>query len=118
MQATPPLVWHSTAVLQIKTLCMALFLPGYGDVSHWRRIGSDYWSDMKWYAREASKPPYLDFAQSALMFNFAAADGSGNPRLPGTSSCKDGCGGIVTVVSSDGSYIWEHEFYAQPLYQR
>ncbi|KAJ7581883.1 glycoside hydrolase superfamily, partial [Mycena floridula] len=72
-------------------------------------IGSDYWSDIKWYMDNMRvKSPFCLYR--ALMFNFAA-DGSGNPKLPGTNSCQGGCRGIVTV-NSDGSYSWNQEFYA------
>ncbi|KAJ7588657.1 glucan endo-1,6-beta-glucosidase [Mycena floridula] len=92
-------------------------------------IGSDFWSDIKWYMDnmrvesplfclyqvpdaipDSSEASNISRNLYALMFNFAA-DGSGNPKLPGTSSCKDGCRGIVTV-NSDGSYNWNQEFYA------
>ncbi len=41
------------------------------------------------------------------MWNIAA-DGNGNPKLPGTDSCGNGCRPMVTV-NSDGSYAFNQE---------
>ena len=42
------------------------------------------------------------------MWNIAL-DGSGNPKLPGATSCGGpGCRPLVTV-NSDGSYSWNQE---------
>jgi len=50
-------------------------------------------------------------SHSALMWNIAL-DGTGNPKLPGTTSCGGpGCRPIVTV-NSDGTYTLHQEFYS------
>ena len=41
-------------------------------------------------------------AKSALMWNLAL-DPQGNPKYPGTSSCKEGCRGVVTIYP-DGTW--------------
>ncbi|PFH48236.1 glycoside hydrolase family 30 protein [Amanita thiersii Skay4041] len=75
-------------------------------------IGSDWWSDIKWYMdnMQVFVGSLEHNARSALMFNFAL-DGGGNPKLPGTNSCGNGCRPLATV-NSDGSYSLNQEFYA------
>ncbi|KAJ7432031.1 glucan endo-1,6-beta-glucosidase [Mycena galericulata] len=73
-------------------------------------IGSDWWSDIKWYMDNLWIGSIEHYAQSGLMFNIAL-DADGNPKLPGTNSCPSGCRPIVTV-NIDGSYSYNQEFYA------
>ncbi|KIM42591.1 glycoside hydrolase family 30 protein [Hebeloma cylindrosporum] len=74
-------------------------------------IGSDWWSDVKWYMDNLWIGSLEHFSQTGLMWNIAA-DGNGNPKLPGTNSCGGpGCRPLVTV-NSDGSYSFNQEFYA------
>jgi hypothetical protein len=54
---------------------------------------------------EASLTPRLLY--SGLMWNLAARS-NGEPRLPGTSSCGNGCRGVVTV-NTDGTYSFNQE---------
>ncbi|KAE9396925.1 glycoside hydrolase family 30 protein [Gymnopus androsaceus JB14] len=72
-------------------------------------IGSDWWSDIKWYMDNLWVGALEYGAMSGLMWNLAL-DGSGNPILPGTDSCGGGCRGIVTV--NGGSYTLNQEFYS------
>ncbi|KAJ6452494.1 glucan endo-1,6-beta-glucosidase [Mycena sanguinolenta] len=73
-------------------------------------IGSDWWSDIKWYMDNLWIGSLENFAGVGLMFNLAL-DGNGSPSLPGTSSCASGCRPIVTV-NSDGSFSYNQEFYS------
>ncbi|KAJ7119298.1 glycoside hydrolase [Mycena crocata] len=73
-------------------------------------IGSDWWSDVKWYMDNLWIGSLEHWAQSGLMWNIAL-DGNGNPKLPSTDSCGSGCRPLVTV-NSDGSYSYNQEFYA------
>ncbi|KAJ7441552.1 glycoside hydrolase superfamily [Mycena latifolia] len=73
-------------------------------------IGSDWWSDIKWYMDNLWIGSLEHFAEVGLMFNLAL-DGNGEPSLPGTNSCASGCRPIVTV-NSDGSFSYNQEFYA------
>ncbi|KAJ7907646.1 glucan endo-1,6-beta-glucosidase [Mycena leptocephala] len=73
-------------------------------------IGSDWWSDIKWYMDNLWIGSLEHYSQSGLMFNIAL-DGNGNPMLPGTNSCGSGCRPLVTV-NSDGSYSYNQEFYS------
>ncbi|KAL1740620.1 glycoside hydrolase superfamily, partial [Schizophyllum fasciatum] len=74
-------------------------------------IGSDWWSDIKWYSDNIFIGGVNHNAVSGLMWNIAL-DGNGNPKLPGTNSCGgSGCRAIVTV-NSDGSWSPNQEFYA------
>ncbi|KAJ7648111.1 glycoside hydrolase [Roridomyces roridus] len=73
-------------------------------------IGSDFWSDIKWYMDNLWIGSLERFAGVGLMFNLAL-DSSGLPKLPGTNSCGNGCRPIVTV-NDDGSFQYNQEFYA------
>ncbi|KAJ6612396.1 glycoside hydrolase [Mycena sp. CBHHK59/15] len=73
-------------------------------------IGSDWWSDIKWYMDNLWIGSLENFAGVGLMFNLAL-DGNGQPLLPGSNSCGGGCRPIVTV-NSDGSYAFNQEFYS------
>ncbi|KAJ7142496.1 glucan endo-1,6-beta-glucosidase [Mycena epipterygia] len=70
-------------------------------------IGSDWWSDIKWYMDNLWIGSLEHNSQSGLMFNIAL-DANGNPMLPGTNSCGSGCRAIVTV-NDDGSYAFNQE---------
>ncbi|CAK5271404.1 unnamed protein product [Mycena citricolor] len=73
-------------------------------------IGSDWWSDVKWYMDNIFLGAITHNAHSALMWNIALDDGL--PKLPGTTSCGGpGCRSIVQV-NSDGTYSFNQEFYA------
>ncbi|KAF9531517.1 glucan endo-1,6-beta-glucosidase [Crepidotus variabilis] len=74
-------------------------------------IGSDWWSDIKWYMDNLWIGSLERNSQSGLMWNIAL-DGNGNPKLPGTNSCGGaGCRALVSV-NSDGSYSFNQEFYS------
>ncbi|KAF5362729.1 hypothetical protein D9758_011677 [Tetrapyrgos nigripes] len=73
-------------------------------------IGSDWWSDIKWYMDNIFIGALEHGSSTGLMWNIAL-DGNGNPRLPGAGSCDAGCRPIVTV-NSDGSWSVNQEFYA------
>ncbi|KIY71901.1 glycoside hydrolase family 30 protein [Cylindrobasidium torrendii FP15055 ss-10] len=73
-------------------------------------IGSDWWSDIKWYMDNIFIGSVQHSSMSGLMWNIAL-DGNGNPLYPGTNSCGGGCRPIATV-NSDGSYSVNQEFYA------
>ncbi|KAJ7166584.1 glucan endo-1,6-beta-glucosidase [Mycena filopes] len=73
-------------------------------------IGSDWWSDIKWYMDNLFIGALTHNAHTALMWNIALD--SGTPKLPGTSSCGGaGCRSIAQV-NNDGSYSLNQEFYA------
>ncbi|KAE9407542.1 glucan endo-1,6-beta-glucosidase [Gymnopus androsaceus JB14] len=73
-------------------------------------LGSDWWSDIKWYMDNLWIGALEHNAKSGLMWNIAL-DGNGNPELPGSNSCTGGCRALVTV-NSGGSYSLNQEFYA------
>ncbi|KAF7970960.1 hypothetical protein HWV62_22550 [Athelia sp. TMB] len=74
-------------------------------------IGSDWWSDIKWYIDNLWVGALQYGAQSGLMWNLAI-NGAGQPELPGSNSCGGGgCRGVATV-NSDGSYSLNQEFYS------
>ncbi|KAF5378899.1 hypothetical protein D9615_006856 [Tricholomella constricta] len=73
-------------------------------------IGSDWWSDIKWYMDNLWIGSIERNSRSGLMWNLAL-DGNGNPKFPGTNSCGNGCRPLVTV-NSDGSYSFNQEFYS------
>ncbi|KAJ4481148.1 glucan endo-1,6-beta-glucosidase [Lentinula aciculospora] len=76
-------------------------------------IGSDWWSDIKWYMDNMCVilEGALSYgASTGLMWNLAL-DGNGNPFLPGSDSCNAGCRGIVQI-NSDGTYSVNQEFYS------
>ncbi|KAJ7873048.1 glycoside hydrolase [Mycena olivaceomarginata] len=73
-------------------------------------IGSDWWSDIKWYMDNLFTGAITHNAHSALMWNIALD--SGAPKLPGTTSCGGaGCRSIAQV-NNDGTYSLNQEFYA------
>lgn len=66
-------------------------------------IGSDWWSDIKWYMDNLFTVGITHNSASGLMWNIAGQP-DGGPKLPGTSSCGgSGCRPIATV-NSDGTY--------------
>ncbi|KAG7447217.1 glucan endo-1,6-beta-glucosidase [Guyanagaster necrorhizus] len=73
-------------------------------------IGSDWWSDIKWYMDNIFIGSITHNSHSGLMWNIAL-DGSGDPVYPGTDSCGGGCRPIVQV-NSDGTYSLNQEFYS------
>ncbi|KAJ8075102.1 hypothetical protein PM082_019429 [Marasmius tenuissimus] len=74
-------------------------------------IGSDWWSDIKWYMDHIFIGSVEHGSSTGLMWNIAL-DGNGNPKLPGTNSCGGpGCRGVVQI-NSDGSWSVNQEFYA------
>eukprot|EP00914_Ancora_sagittata_P010913 GHVO01021335.1.p1 GENE.GHVO01021335.1~~GHVO01021335.1.p1 ORF type:complete len:527 (-),score=31.84 GHVO01021335.1:146-1726(-) len=73
-------------------------------------LGSDWWSDIKWYMDNIFVGAVQYGASAGLMWNIAL-DGNGQPMLPGTDSCGGGCRGIVQI-NSDGSWSVNQEFYS------
>lgn len=73
-------------------------------------IGSDWWSDIKWYMDNIFIGALNYYSTTGLMWNLAL-DGEGDPLLPGSDSCTDGCRGI-TQVNSNGTWSVNQEFYA------
>ncbi|TDL27029.1 glycoside hydrolase [Rickenella mellea] len=73
-------------------------------------LGSDWWSDIKWYMDNIFIGSIQHNSHVGLMWNIAL-DGNGAPMLPGTNSCGGGCRGIVQI-NSDGSYSMNQEFYS------
>jgi len=74
-------------------------------------LGSDWWTDIKWYMDNLfiGGPQYG--SSSGLMWNLAL-DSNGGPKLPGTDSCGGaGCRGVVQI-NDDGSWDVNQEFYA------
>ncbi|KAL4065635.1 glycoside hydrolase family 30 protein [Scleroderma yunnanense] len=73
-------------------------------------IGSDWWSDIKWYMDNLFIGSLTYGSSSGLMWNLAL-DGNGNPKLAGTNSCNPPCRGVVQV-NSDGTWSPNQEFYS------
>jgi O-glycosyl hydrolase len=71
-------------------------------------IGSDWWSDIKWYMDHLFIGAITHNAQSGLMWNLAL-DGSGHPILSSSNSCGGGCRGIVQI-NTDGSWSVNQEW--------
>ncbi|EPQ55644.1 glycoside hydrolase [Gloeophyllum trabeum ATCC 11539] len=75
-------------------------------------IGSDWWSDIKWYMDNIMTGAITHHAKTGAMWCWAL-DGSGNPKLPGTDSCGGaGCRGVVTIDTGKGTWSVNQEFYA------
>ncbi|KAJ7717570.1 glucan endo-1,6-beta-glucosidase [Mycena metata] len=73
-------------------------------------IGSDWWSDIKWYMDNLFVGAVTQNSRAVLMWNIALD--SGTPKLPGTTSCGGaGCRSIAQV-NLDGSYSLNQEFYS------
>ena len=71
-------------------------------------IGSDWWSDIKWYADNIFIGAITHGASSGLMWNIAG-NSVGGPKLPGTTSCGgSGCRPIVYIYSG-GTYALNQE---------
>ena len=71
-------------------------------------IGSDWWSDIKWYADNIFIGAITHSASSGLMWNIAG-NSAGGPKLPGTTSCGgNGCRPIAYIYSG-GSYSLNQE---------
>ncbi|KAF9235917.1 glycoside hydrolase family 30 protein [Melanogaster broomeanus] len=73
-------------------------------------LGSDWWSDLKWFMDNLFIGSLTYGSSTGLMWNLAL-DGNGNPLLPGTNSCGGGCRGVVQI-NNDGSWSVNQEFYA------
>lgn len=71
-------------------------------------IGSDWWSDIKWYMDNIFIGAVSYNAMNAMMWNFAL-DGSGQPMLSSSNSCGGGCRGMVQI-NSDGSWSVNQEW--------
>lgn len=71
-------------------------------------IGSDWWTDIKWYMDNLFIGSIEYHSHTALMWNIAG-DSSGGPKLPGTNSCSNpGCRPVVTV-NDNGTYNLNQE---------
>ncbi|KAI5119683.1 hypothetical protein M0805_003570 [Coniferiporia weirii] len=73
-------------------------------------LGSDWWSDIKWYMDNLFIGAINYGSSSGLMWNLAL-DGNGDPLLSGSDSCSGGCRGVVQV-NSDGSWSVNQEWYS------
>ncbi|KAI5118210.1 hypothetical protein M0805_004700 [Coniferiporia weirii] len=73
-------------------------------------VGSDWWNDIQFYMKNIFIGGLQHWAQSGLMWNIAV-DPEGNPKLPGATSCGNGCRGVVQI-SSDGKVQLNQEYYA------
>jgi len=73
-------------------------------------LGTDWWTDIKWYMDNLFIGSIGYGSSSGLMWNLAL-DGTGQPLLPGTDSCGGGCRGVVQI-NSNGSWSVNQEFYA------
>ncbi|KAF9221819.1 glycoside hydrolase family 30 protein [Gyrodon lividus] len=73
-------------------------------------LGSDWWSDIKWYMDNLFIGSLAYGSSTGLMWNLAL-DGNGNPILSGSNSCSGGCRGVVQI-NSNGSWSVNQEFYA------
>ncbi|EGN94695.1 glycoside hydrolase family 30 protein [Serpula lacrymans var. lacrymans S7.3] len=74
-------------------------------------LGSDWWSDIKWYMDNLFIVGPQYGSSNGLMWNLAL-DGNGNPILSGSDSCPSpGCRGVAQI-NNDGTYSVNQEFYA------
>lgn len=73
-------------------------------------IGSDWWSDIKWYMDNLFIGSISYGSSTGLMWNLAL-DSTGSPELPGSDSCGGGCRGVVQI-NSGGTWNVNQEFYA------
>jgi len=74
-------------------------------------IGSNWWSDIKWYMENLFIVGITHNSHTGLMWNIAGQS-DGGPKLPGTTSCGGpGCRPIATI-NSNGTYDVNQEFYA------
>jgi len=72
-------------------------------------LGTDWWSNIKWYMDNLFVGGPENWGRTAMMWNFAL-DSNGNPLLPGSNSCGGGCRPVATVPG-DGSYSLNEEYY-------
>jgi len=72
-------------------------------------LNSDWWSDIKWWMDNLYVGATEYFASTVLLWNIAL-EGSGQPEMPGSTSCVTPCRGIVTI-NSNGSYYLNQEYY-------
>ncbi|KII84031.1 glycoside hydrolase family 30 protein [Plicaturopsis crispa FD-325 SS-3] len=74
-------------------------------------IGTDWWTDIKWYMNNLWIGSLSQGSTTGLMWNIAT-NAKGEPKLPGTSSCGGpGCRALVSV-NDDASYSFNQEFYS------
>ncbi|KAI9463484.1 glycoside hydrolase family 30 protein [Boletus coccyginus] len=73
-------------------------------------IGSNWWTDIKWYMENLFIGSINYGSSTGLMWNLAL-DGTGAPQLPGSNSCGGGCRGVVQI-NNDGTWSVNQEFYA------
>ena len=71
-------------------------------------IGSDWWSDIKWYMDNIFIGAVTYNSMNALMWNFAL-NANGDPILSTTDSCGGGCRGMVQI-NPDGSWSVNQEW--------
>ncbi|KAG9310857.1 glycoside hydrolase family 30 protein [Chiua virens] len=79
-------------------------------------IGSDWWSDIKWYMNNLQIYSSASSGVSTtdprpVLCGILALDSNGAPELPGSDSCGGGCRGVVQI-NSDGTWSVNQEFYA------
>jgi len=74
------------------------------------QIGTDWWSDLKWYMDNLFIGAITDNAGTAAMWNLAL-DSNGGPFLSGSDSCSTACRGVIQI-NSDGTWSPNQEFYA------
>ncbi|KAJ7619448.1 glycoside hydrolase [Roridomyces roridus] len=72
-------------------------------------LGSDWWSDIKWYMDNIFIGAITHNSHSGLMWNIALD--SGTPELPGSTSCSGNQCRSIVQVNKDGSYSLNQEFY-------
>ncbi|KAF8127610.1 glycoside hydrolase family 30 protein [Boletus edulis] len=73
-------------------------------------IGSDWWSDIKWYMDNLFIGSINYGSSTGLMWNLAL-NSAGSPEFPGSNSCRGGCRGVVQI-NSGGTWSVNQEFYA------
>ncbi|KAF8315939.1 glycoside hydrolase [Clavulina sp. PMI_390] len=71
--------------------------------------GTDWWTDIKWMTNGMWIGAPNNWAGTAAMWSLAA-EPNGDPLLPGTTSCGQGCRGVMSVTANTS---WEanQEFY-------
>ncbi|KAF8501267.1 glycoside hydrolase superfamily [Gautieria morchelliformis] len=73
-------------------------------------LGTDWWSNLKWYMDNLFVGGPENWGRTAMMWNFAL-DSTGQPILPGSNSCGGGCRGVVTIPGN-GGFSLNEEYYA------
>ncbi|KAF8588225.1 glycoside hydrolase family 30 protein [Ramaria rubella] len=72
-------------------------------------LGTDWWSNIKWYMDNLFIGSPENWGRTAMMWNYAL-DSSGDPIFPTSNSCGGGCRGVVTLPG-DGSFDVNEEYY-------